>query len=251
MAFQWNANALRGVDLAVSTADYTSFHELLSAGVPTVFVPDPRAADDQMARARFAAAAGVALCAASAEELDRVLAEAADPAVRAELSRRCADVAFDNGAGDAADWIAAFCRDTRWSELMSRGRGIDAHPLGAGHGGRAAAHLEAERDDLVARHETLEHDRDQSRDLVRALRRSRAYRVGRALVSMARPTVRIVRGCDATRSHPTGIGPATTAGRRPAHPRVRRDRAPAGGVAGVHPALGHGSPCTPITCRWC
>ena len=107
---RWNANALRGVDLAVSTADYTSFHELLSAGVPTVFVPDPRAADDQMARARFAAAAGAALCAASAAELDRLLVEAADPAVRAELSRRCADVAFANGAGDAADWIAAFCR---------------------------------------------------------------------------------------------------------------------------------------------
>jgi glycosyltransferase involved in cell wall biosynthesis len=106
----WNANALRGVDLAVSTADYTSFHELLSAGVPTVFVPDPRAADDQLARARFAAAAGTALCAASAEELDRVLAEAADPAVRAELSRRCAEVAFANGAGEAAGWIAAFCR---------------------------------------------------------------------------------------------------------------------------------------------
>ena len=89
----------------MSTADYTSFHELLSAGVPTVFVPDPRAADDQMARARFAAASGAALCAASPDELDRVLAEAADPAVRAELSRRCAEVAFANGAGDAADWI--------------------------------------------------------------------------------------------------------------------------------------------------
>jgi UDP-N-acetylglucosamine:LPS N-acetylglucosamine transferase len=101
---------LRGVDLAVSTADYTNFHELLSAGVPTVFVPDPRAADDQMARARFAAAAGTALCAASADELDQVLARAQDPAVRAELSRRCAEVAFANGAGEAAEWIAAFCR---------------------------------------------------------------------------------------------------------------------------------------------
>jgi len=72
--------------------------------------------------------------------------------------------------------------------------------------------LEAERDDLVARQQTLEHDRDQSRDLVRALRRSRSYRVGRALVSMARPTARIVRRL---RRHPvapvrhrTGATPA-------------------------------------------
>lgn len=53
--------------------------------------------------------------------------------------------------------------------------------------------LEAERDDLQARHAELERDRDLSRELVRELRRSRAYRVGRAIVSMVRPTARIVR----------------------------------------------------------
>jgi hypothetical protein len=53
--------------------------------------------------------------------------------------------------------------------------------------------LQAERDDLVARHEELARDRDRSRDLVRALRRSRSYRVGQALVSIARPTAQIVR----------------------------------------------------------
>jgi hypothetical protein len=102
-----DAVALRGVDLAVSTADYTSFHELLSAGVPTVFVPDLRAADDELARARFAAAAGVALHAERISELDDVLARAARPEVRAALAKRCAEVAFDNGAGAAADWIAS------------------------------------------------------------------------------------------------------------------------------------------------
>jgi UDP-N-acetylglucosamine:LPS N-acetylglucosamine transferase len=97
------------VDLAVSTADYTSFHELLSAGVPTVFVPDPDAPDDERARARFAAAAGVALHAEDAAALDDVLARAARPEVRAALARRCAEVAFGNGAAAAADWIASFC----------------------------------------------------------------------------------------------------------------------------------------------
>ena len=104
-----DAASLRTADLAVSAADYTSFHELLSAGVPTVFVPDPAAADDQLARARFAAAAGVALHAETIADLDAVLARAARPEVRAALARRCAEVAFDNGAAAAADWIAARC----------------------------------------------------------------------------------------------------------------------------------------------
>ncbi len=104
-----DAVSLRGADLAVSTADYTSFHELLSAGVPTVFVPDPAAADDQLARARFAAAAGAALCAERPADLDEVLARAARPEVRAALARRCAEVAFGNGAAAAADWVASFC----------------------------------------------------------------------------------------------------------------------------------------------
>jgi hypothetical protein len=103
-----DARALRGADLAVSAADYTSFHELLAAGVPTVFVPDPAAADDQLARARFAAAAGVALHAERIGDLDAVLARAARPEVRAALTRRCAEVAFGNGAAAAADWVASF-----------------------------------------------------------------------------------------------------------------------------------------------
>jgi glycosyltransferase involved in cell wall biosynthesis len=97
------------VDLAVARADYTTYHELLSARVPTVFVPDPAAADDELARARFAAAAGVALCAEPGGELEELLAYAARPEVRAALADRCAEVAFGNGAQAAADWIVTRC----------------------------------------------------------------------------------------------------------------------------------------------
>jgi glycosyltransferase involved in cell wall biosynthesis len=104
-----DARSVRQAGLAVARADYTTFHELLSAGVPTVFVPDTQAADDQLARARFAAAAGVALCAEPGGELEELLAYAARPEVRAALATRCAEVAFGNGAQDAADWITAHC----------------------------------------------------------------------------------------------------------------------------------------------
>jgi hypothetical protein len=53
--------------------------------------------------------------------------------------------------------------------------------------------LEAERDDLRARHIELERDRNLSRDLVRDLERSRAYRISRALVSFAMPTALLLR----------------------------------------------------------
>lgn len=106
-----DAGRLGEVALAVSRADYTSFHELLGARVPTVFVPDPQAPDDELARARFAAAAGVAVCAtdddAAAAELERL----ADPAARQALSRRCAELSFGNGAADAAAWLAGHCRE--------------------------------------------------------------------------------------------------------------------------------------------
>ncbi|MCA2215143.1 hypothetical protein [Jidongwangia harbinensis] len=53
--------------------------------------------------------------------------------------------------------------------------------------------LEAERDDWRARHDEVVRERDQHHDAVRALRRSRAYRLGRTLVDLAGPAVRTVR----------------------------------------------------------
>ncbi|MBW2255727.1 MAG: UDP-glucosyltransferase, partial [Deltaproteobacteria bacterium] len=45
---------LTGVDAAVSACGYNTFHELMYAGVPTVFLPQERIADDQEERARVA-----------------------------------------------------------------------------------------------------------------------------------------------------------------------------------------------------
>jgi hypothetical protein len=97
------------VALAVSRADYTNFHELLGACVPTVFVPDPAAADDEVARARFADAAGVAVCATDDEDAAAALERLTWPAARAALSRRCAELALGNGAEAAANWLAGHC----------------------------------------------------------------------------------------------------------------------------------------------
>ncbi|MFI1989370.1 glycosyltransferase [Actinoplanes sp. NPDC020271] len=105
---------LRGLDLVVSAAGYNSFHELLAFGVPAVFVPNRSTLlDDQLGRARFAAAAGAALCVEDPEsdELDRVLSEAVRPEVREQLARRCAELGFGNGAGAAARWLAGLAAE--------------------------------------------------------------------------------------------------------------------------------------------
>ncbi|MFC7534250.1 glycosyltransferase [Actinoplanes sp. GCM10030250] len=99
---------LRGLDLVISASGYNSFHELLAFGVPTVFVPNRETSlDDQVSRARFAAAAGAALIVEdpAGEDLDRVLDLAVREDVRERLSSRCAELRIGNGAAAAARWL--------------------------------------------------------------------------------------------------------------------------------------------------
>lgn len=55
-------------DLAISGAGYNTFHELLCAGVPTLFVPKLRGYDDQQARAEKAAQKGACCVALETQE---------------------------------------------------------------------------------------------------------------------------------------------------------------------------------------
>ena len=62
---------MAGVDAAVSAGGYNSFHELMYAGVPTVFVPLPRIADDQLERTQRAEAAGAGRVALTGKDQQR------------------------------------------------------------------------------------------------------------------------------------------------------------------------------------
>ena len=89
-----------GLDAAVSAAGYNSFHELMHAGVPTVFVPQPRIADDQGERAARAEAAGAGLVAETLETVPSLLE--ALWTRRAEASAAAAALVPNNGALAAA-----------------------------------------------------------------------------------------------------------------------------------------------------
>jgi len=91
---------LPGVDAAVSAAGYNSFHELMHAGIPTVFLPLGRIADDQAARARRAEAAGAGRVAATLDDIAALLDNPGDPAAARALvpaggARRAALLALD------------------------------------------------------------------------------------------------------------------------------------------------------------
>lgn len=96
-------------DLAVSAAGYNSFHELLSAGVPTLFVPNANTSlDDQVARARYAQHIGIACCAddASPSATETALDELLDDNFRGALDVKLQRLDIVNGAHTAAQAVA-------------------------------------------------------------------------------------------------------------------------------------------------
>lgn len=89
-----------GLDAAVSAGGYNSVNELMFAGVPTVFLPQPRLADDQEGRAAAAAAAGAGRLAPTIEAIPELLEAPGDPAAARALVAH-------NGARAAAAEILA------------------------------------------------------------------------------------------------------------------------------------------------
>lgn len=129
---------LRAFDVAVSASGYNGFHELIAFGVPTLFVPMARNTDDQFARARWAAAEGVALAVHGAgdRELEQRIDELCDPSRGAELAAGCRRVFPGNGAQAAADFVTAVAAGTsraprvRETGRFNRWLRLSAHPVG-------------------------------------------------------------------------------------------------------------------------
>lgn len=88
-----------GVDVAVSAGGYNAFHELMYAGVPTVFLPQPRIADDQEERVRRAQEAGAGRVAGRLEDVPELVdALAANP----DAAAHARALVPENGARAAA-----------------------------------------------------------------------------------------------------------------------------------------------------
>jgi hypothetical protein len=101
-------------DFCISAGGYNSFHELISAGLPTLFVPnDGDEMDDQEARASFAESQGAALSLSQKEFAER-LGQSLDILMDADRRRMLAEntrrLHAANGAAQAAAIIERLCR---------------------------------------------------------------------------------------------------------------------------------------------
>jgi UDP-N-acetylglucosamine:LPS N-acetylglucosamine transferase len=119
---------LAGVDAAVSAGGYNSVTELMFAGVPAVFLPQPRIADDQDGRAQAAATAGAARVARSIDEVPELLEAPGDAAIARSL------VPHNGARAAAAEVLAtvlpaadvAFAQQLLSPELWARAQRLGA-----------------------------------------------------------------------------------------------------------------------------
>jgi len=93
---------MAGFDLAVCAAGYNTWNELMHAGVPSLFLPQDKVADDQSGRAARAAEAGAGQLLASIEELPAAVAAWREPTRRAAASTAARGLVPKNHARELA-----------------------------------------------------------------------------------------------------------------------------------------------------
>ena len=110
---------LKAFDLVLSAAGYNSFHELLLAGIPAIFVPNENPQqDDQLARAQFAERHGLGACVRVRDvyRLSACLERLLDGAERRRIAERCARLDQSNGATE----LARFIEEMAYSRRVDR-----------------------------------------------------------------------------------------------------------------------------------
>lgn len=99
------AKVLQAFDAGICATGYNGVHELLPALVPTVFISNIRGTDDQEARARWCHDFGYALRADQSDlaDITATVKKLQDPAVRAQLSAKCAELPDTSGGAEIAE----------------------------------------------------------------------------------------------------------------------------------------------------
>ena len=98
------ANVLYAFDAGVCATGYNGVHELLPAGLPTVFVSNIRGTDDQEARAQWCHDKGFALRADQSDlsDITAKVRELQDSVTRERLSKKCKELPAANGGVEIA-----------------------------------------------------------------------------------------------------------------------------------------------------
>ncbi len=107
------ADVLSAFDGAIAATGYNSVHELLPAGIPTVFISNIRGTDDQDARAQWCHDKGYALRANHADlaSITATVAELHKSEIRSSLSVKCRELFNTEGGPEIAQLLIAIAED--------------------------------------------------------------------------------------------------------------------------------------------
>ena len=128
------ADVLSAFDGAVAATGYNSVHELLPAGIPTVFISNIRGTDDQDARAQWCHDRGYALRADHDDfaDIEGAVARLSSPELRASLSMKCRELSNVEGGREIALLLAEIAASKRYageSAVKKFARVISTHGL--------------------------------------------------------------------------------------------------------------------------
>jgi len=103
-------------DFSVSAVGYNSFHEILMAGLPTLFIPNESGEqDEQHLRAKYAAVHGLGFAASSTDiyAADAGLSALLDAEQRNDIRAACARLNLENGAHEVARYLSDLAHTRR------------------------------------------------------------------------------------------------------------------------------------------
>lgn len=112
---------LNAFDGVICASGYNSVHEVIPARTPTLFIPNIRGTDDQMARAKWCADLDLALVTSGdLSDLEEQIEKLLDPAIRAKLRKNCGAIRKLSGAAEIAELVQIFMDETVNSLILKR-----------------------------------------------------------------------------------------------------------------------------------
>uniref|UniRef100_UPI00404A592C glycosyltransferase n=1 Tax=Candidatus Planktophila sp. TaxID=2175601 RepID=UPI00404A592C len=115
------ADVLHAFDAAICAAGYNSVHEVIPAGIPTLLIANNRGTDDQFARAKWCADAGLTLHADnnSLEDIESETAKLQQVSIRQGLIENCSRAITFDGSEQISE-ILGFLLHERYSSLIAK-----------------------------------------------------------------------------------------------------------------------------------